>query len=193
MSHQCNRHSRSMTAQYIKTLLCSCSLKTRPLVIGGGKNILPEKLHHSWVICCRKYTVSAPPKSHKIGKTRLRSQCQRLQIKLRVGAKHRTRIKNLLKTYFQKKGDSLWTLSRKDWNTPPYFSPRKYDHNQINNTATQQPWKMEVFKCLIRKTKAKILLRKLLKTSFCAAHTAITKCTPLKPTQSQEHQPGKMH
>lgn len=34
-----------------------------------------------------------------------------------------------------------------------------------------------------------MLLWKLLKTSFCAV-CAITKCTSLQPTQSQEYQPG---
>lgn len=185
--HHCTTQQTTFVLMFLK--------KNAPNCHWGGKKtsclknqIIPERS------AAEIYCLSTAKITKKTGKTRPMSQCQRLQIKLQVGAKHRTGIKSLLKTFFQKKGDPFWTLSRKDWNNLPYFFPRKYDHKQINNKATQQPWKMEVFfKCLIRKIKAKILQWKLLQTSFCAAHSAITKCTPLKPTQSQEYQPGKMH
>lgn len=184
--HDCTVHQN--------TVCVFCSIKkTHPLLLG--------KKHLAWKITSflrdllqKTYCLSTAKITEKTGKTRLKSQCQPLQIKLQVGAKHRKGIKSLLKTYFHKKGDPFWTLSRKDWNSLPSFFPGKYDNNQINNNVTQQPWKMEVFKMSIRKIKAKILLWKLLKTSFCAAHPAhTTKCTPLKPTQSQEYQQGKMH
>lgn len=75
--------------------------KTPPLVIEGKKTfrlknyITPERSAAG-----NRNTAKI---TKKTGKTRLMSQ--RLQIKLQVEAKHRTRLKSLLKTCFQKKGD----------------------------------------------------------------------------------------
>lgn len=158
MSHRCYRYPRSITAQYSKPLLCLCSLKKRTqLSLRGEKTsclknqIIPERS------AAEIYCLSTAKITKKTGKTRPMSQCQRLQIKLQVGAKHRTGIKNPLKTYFQKKSDPFWTLSRKDWNNLPYFFPRKYDHNKINNKVTQQPWKMDVFQMSYSKNESKNL------------------------------------
>lgn len=173
MSHR----RRSMTAQHIKTLLCSIKKKTHP---GGKKSILPEKV--GYIIPAAENILSRHCQNYQeiIGKTLFMSQCQ--QFKLQVGSKDRTRIKNPLKTSFRKKGDPFWTPSRKAWNNPPYFFPRKYDHNQISNKVTQQPWKTTVFQMSYLKNESKNSRGgSYLKASFCAAHTAITKCTPLKP------------
>lgn len=136
MSHHSYRNPRYMTAQCIETL---CVLmfhqKTHPLLLW--------KKHLAWKITSflrdllqKTYCLSTAKITEKTGKTRLKSHCQPLHIKLQVGAKHRKGIKSLLKTYFHKKGDPFWTLSRKDWNSLPSFFPGKHDNNQINNKVT---------------------------------------------------------
>lgn len=104
-----------------------CSLKKAPTChLEGEKNHITPAAENTLSQLCQN--------TKKTAKTRLKSHCQPLQVKLQVGAKHRTRIKNLLKTWFQKKSDCFW-------NNPPSFLLKNTTTNKINNSATQQPWK----------------------------------------------------
>lgn len=152
--------------------------KTPPLVI-EEKNILPEKLHHSWEMLQKIYCLSTAKITKKTGKTRLMSQCQRLQIKLQVEAKHRTSLKNLLKTCFQKKGDPFWTQSRKDWNNLPYFFPRKYHHTQINKRGNTAALKNGGF--------WNVSFEKQKQKSCCGSYLKLVSAQLNMPTQNVRH------
>lgn len=189
MSYWCNRNP--MTAQqHQNTVALVFHKKTHP----GKKHLAwKSRLRHSWEICCRKYTVSALPKLQRKYEKHVSWVNVNNSIKLQVGSKHRTRIKNLLKASSQRKRRPFLNTVQKTLDRSSIILSSKIwpqsDKQQSNTAALENEC---FFKMSYLKNKSKkILLWKLLQTSFCAAHTAITKCTPLKPTQSQEYQPGK--
>ncbi len=107
------------------------------------------------------------------------------------GGKTQEGNKKSPKNIFPQKGRPVLNAVQKSLEQSSIFLPKirpQSDKQQSNTAALKNGGFSDV---LFRKIKAKILPWKLLQTSFCAAHSAITKCTPLKPTQSQEHQPGK--
>lgn len=105
------KYNHYISSKQLKSKVCNCKinqntveilflLKNAPTCHEGGKNHITPAAENLLSQLCQN--------TKKTAKTRLTSQCQPLQVKLQVGAKHRTRIKNLLKTCFQKKSDCFW-------------------------------------------------------------------------------------
>lgn len=111
--HDSTMHQNTVVLMFLKK-------KTHPLVTEEGK----KKTKQKKTSCLKNYIIpersaaenilSQHCQNHKENrKITSYESCQRLQIKLQAGAKHRTRIKNLLKTYFQKKGRPVLTTVQK--------------------------------------------------------------------------------
>lgn len=133
-------------------------------------------------ICCRKHTASALPKYKNT------TQCQRLHSKLGGDENQKQNVK----TYFQKKGRPVLNTVQKILAHSSIFlsmKTRPHSDKQQGNTASLKKMSLSFFSFLKSYSKnksKKTSLWKLLQTSFCAVYAAITKCTPLKPTQSRE-------
>lgn len=129
------------------------------------KRCVPRKRHNEEKHLAWKSRLRLLQKTYclctvKITQKKLNSQ--REQFKWQVGWKDRTRIKNNLKTSFQKGGDPFWTPSRKDWNNPPQLFPRKYEHNQIKQRGNTAALENEFENVLCGKNKSKKKKKSLL-------------------------------
>lgn len=175
---------QSMTAQYI--------LKNAPICYWGGKNyITPGR-------SAAENALSQHCQNHKERRKNTSQESTTANL-VTGGGKTQDENKKPFKNIFPEKWRPvLNTVQKRLEQSSIFLSLKIWPQWKISNTtAALENWGFQMSHSK-NKSKKNILWWKLLQTIFfsffsCAAHTAITKCTPLQPTQSQEHPPGKMH
>lgn len=129
--HDCTIHQNTVVLMFLKNAP-TCHW-------GGEKNILPEKLHNSWVICCRKHTVSAPPKSQrKWGKNTSYESMSTTANQVTGGGKTQDENKKPFKNIFPEKGRPVWNTVQKRLEHSSIFLSSKIrpqSDKQYGNTA----------------------------------------------------------